>query len=67
MAVESGIQRIAKFKLKAAERFNISPKKCHVGHVLIEAFLDRPLEIHQVTLHFFVYFKDSVYSPNYYH
>lgn len=35
-------------KFKAAQKYNISPEKCHLGHVILQGLLENPEAIHQV-------------------
>ncbi|KOB71299.1 Luciferase [Operophtera brumata] len=35
-------------KLKAALKYNISPEKCHIGHLVLQGLLDRPNSLNQI-------------------
>ncbi|XP_028177959.1 luciferin 4-monooxygenase-like [Ostrinia furnacalis] len=41
-------QRLCALKLKAAQRYNICPEKCHVGHLVLEGFLGNPTLLNQI-------------------
>ncbi|XP_049865920.1 luciferin 4-monooxygenase [Pectinophora gossypiella] len=41
-------QRITALRLKAAQKYDIIPEKCHVGHVVLQAMLEAPARVHQI-------------------
>ncbi|XP_049865926.1 luciferin 4-monooxygenase-like [Pectinophora gossypiella] len=41
-------QRVNKLRIKAAQRYNIAPERCHVGHLALEGMLERPSAICQI-------------------
>ncbi|KOB52053.1 Uncharacterized protein OBRU01_26602 [Operophtera brumata] len=41
-------QHVTALKLKAAQNYNISPEKCHIGHVILQGLLDRPFALNQI-------------------
>ncbi|KAG7299389.1 hypothetical protein JYU34_016336 [Plutella xylostella] len=41
-------RRTSALKLKAASRFQISPEKCHIGHLVLQAMTDNPAGINQI-------------------
>ncbi|KAL4710433.1 hypothetical protein ACJJTC_008835 [Scirpophaga incertulas] len=40
--------RVNILKLRAAQRYNISPEKCHVGHLVLQGLLDTPKILNQI-------------------
>ncbi|XP_049866238.1 luciferin 4-monooxygenase-like [Pectinophora gossypiella] len=41
-------QRLSKLRIKAAYRYNITPEKCHIGHLVLEGMLEQPTVVCQI-------------------
>lgn len=52
-------QHAVALKLKAAQNYNISPEKCHMGHVILQGLLDRPHALNQVCEFFLFNWNDK--------
>ncbi|KAG6448550.1 hypothetical protein O3G_MSEX005564 [Manduca sexta] len=49
MVKKRDINKRATFlKLKAAQRLNIAPEKCHIGHILLQGMLEDPNSLNQI-------------------
>ncbi|KAM3962946.1 luciferin 4-monooxygenase-like [Aphomia sociella] len=40
--------RVNALKLKAAQKYNIAPEKCHLGHIVLQAMLEHPYMLNQI-------------------